>query len=194
MRIVKPLNVRLRMTSSYSFCIDPNPKIHKPAGNYSPFFAGDVLYRIISSVECNAEQFVLIAAPGVHETLTVIIGDIMAATDLDLLSREYDDYFLMPMRTKRVYDDVYDSSGAFEAKVRERYNKKSITREGFRCALTGWTMIDVAGEPKGTLQVTQFIPQCLLNGERDRASLKQTKLNVRNYITRLCPWLPSDFF
>jgi hypothetical protein len=152
-------------------------------------------YKILNAMlnSYNGTEF-----DGFLQTKKVVIEDIRNSTNLEELSGEYDDCFLMPMRasggrprsrsssaTERVQNhDNGDSnssslkSNAFKSKIRER--------DGNRCVLTGTT--------EDGHQVAHFIPQSLLNEKRDSDERKEAKLAIRGYIQRLCSWLPDNFF
>jgi len=86
------------------------------------------------------------------QTREVIIQDIMNSTDLQALSEDYDNLFLVPMRAKswrfhtgleyRSGSHVKDASSLrideFEKLVKERYNKTLFfnRRDGGRCFFT----------------------------------------------------------
>jgi HNH endonuclease len=140
--------------------------------------------------------------PKFQETVDVIVKDIMDSSDLKLLSEQYDDFFLVPMRgrprsrsgsaTERVQDQKNESgsssnkSNGFKANVRNREDNK--------CALTNESDIRSSGKTWNGHQVAHFIPQSLLNERKDSSNTNERKILARSFILQLCPWLANDFF
>jgi hypothetical protein len=154
-------------------------------------------YKILNAMlnGCNGTEF-----EGFLKTKQAVIEDILSSNDLEELAGMYDDCFLMPMRasggrprsrtssaTDRVQsqenidsDSSSYKSNGFKTKVRER--------DGNKCALTG------TQSPSNGHQVAHFIPQSLLEDKKDSKERIIAKRDIRGFILRLCPWLPSNFF
>ena len=185
-----------------------NVKIHKETENYIPFTTQpdglvysttpfQILNGMLNSLDIT--QY-----PRFQETVDVIVKDILASSDLKLLSEQYDDSFLVPMRakggrprsrpgsaTERVQEQENESdsssnkSNGFKANVRKREDNK--------CALTNESDFSSGNTSHGH-QVAHFIPQSLLDERKDSDGTKERKRLVRGFILRLCPWLSNNFF
>jgi hypothetical protein len=158
-------------------------------------------FKILNAMlNCHSEY------EGFLQTKQVVMDDILNSEDLEELSQLYDDCFFMPMRarggrprsrpssaTERVQnqgnsdsDSSSYKSNVFKAQVRERDRN--------RCVLTGANNnIDNPITTNGH-QVAHFIPQSLLDDRKDSEDRLVAKRKIRGFISRLCPWLPTDFF
>jgi hypothetical protein len=141
-----------------------------------------------------------------NETKLVIIKDILFSDDLEQLSELYDDSFLVPMRAKGGRPSSRPQSASERVQGQERDSHSSSIksnvfktavrdRDDNRCVLTGETDISpLQPDTRKGHQVAHFIPQSLLDETRDEDKRKAVKNDIRGFIMRLCPWLPSNFF
>ncbi|KAI8898212.1 hypothetical protein BC833DRAFT_590694 [Globomyces pollinis-pini] len=136
---------------------------------------------------------------GYGETRKIIVDDILNSKNLEELSQLYDDSFLVPMRarpssaTRRIQnqEDSNSDSSSFNSSA---FMKMVRERDADKCVLTGDSDISTASVIRNLFEVAHFIPQSLLDNRKDSDVRKKAKRSIRDFIKRLCPWIPNNFF